>query len=76
LKRRNILRQFISLRLALETGVWGISSKNQQKMTSVYIPVDEFVRAADSILERQRLYEKKFSDHSYMGLWYEELDGN
>jgi len=76
LKRRNILRQFVSLKLALETGVWGIPSVDQRKRVSVFISVDEFIHAADSILDRQHLYERKFSDHQYMELCYEDLEPN
>ena len=76
LKRRNILRTLLSLKLALETDKWVkfSSEKFFSKKKIVSFITDELEQGFIQTRNWEKQGEAMFSDHPLITIWYQELD--
>ena len=74
LKRKNILKTYVSQETALRTNNW-VSQGEYPKLNypSIYLNYDLVLRAFEQTRQREQEGEKLFSEHQMMNIIYEDL---
>jgi LPS sulfotransferase NodH len=73
LKRKNILRTLISLKLALVSDTWVKYSSEHSKKKSVTFTKSELMEGFIQTKNWEMRGEEMFNDHPLLTIWYEEL---
>ncbi|MCB0163914.1 MAG: hypothetical protein KDI79_06805 [Anaerolineae bacterium] len=76
LKRKNILRNLVSQRIAKKTGIWETFDDRRFKGVSkrqVKFTFEELIAGFETIRNLENEFDEKFSDHPKIVLYYEDL---
>jgi len=75
LKRKNLLKSYVSLRMAQETGIWTVSSLSPttQPALSLTLHPKECESYFNSMETHIKLFDEYFSNHKYIEVTYETL---
>lgn len=80
IKRKNILRTYISKLVAEKTGAWNSSQEKDEKKSldkKVFVDIDHCLRELRTLKELETEYgPQKYSHHAYIELFYEDLVDN
>lgn len=78
LRRRNLLRQYVSKLLAIQTKQWVLFDDADKQNASVHLNLDEFYKYCESIHSYYACLYKELYDSGqrYHELWYENLAGD
>jgi hypothetical protein len=75
LRRRNLLRMFLSMKIAFKTGAWwSLSGMPGLDERAVVLDPDEFRAYVDQSLRQRDSAEAAFASHPIFPLWYEEFE--
>jgi hypothetical protein len=73
LKRRNLLRAFVSSQIAAKTKVYGMSSTDARQKTTVRIDIDKCLRYLQNQSEAVAQYDALLSDRTVLHIEYADL---
>jgi len=77
LKRRNLLRYYLSQKIALMTNQWTIfSDENAYRDISVELSYKDCLKAFEQTHQYQKQYQDFFVDHPIIDVFYEDLSSN
>lgn len=80
IKRKNILRTYVSKLVAVKTGAWNSGQEDHQKNSSdkkVLVDLDHCLKALRTIKRLEEEYDHlKYPQHDYIELFYEDLVEN
>jgi len=76
LKRRNLLRRFLSLRKAEISDLWSLKRDEQKEpfaQPPVELPIVTCIEDINTVETKQAEYDERFKNHSVLELFYEDL---
>jgi LPS sulfotransferase NodH len=78
LRRRNVLRQYVSLQIAFNSGIWARNRRHASPAVderAVTVDIERFIRYVYNLLENQRAAERALADAGVdaLDVWYEDL---
>jgi hypothetical protein len=75
LRRRNLLRMFLSMKIAFKTGAWwSLSGMPGLDERAIALDAGEFRTYVDQSLRQRDAAEAAFASHPIFPLWYEEFE--
>lgn len=78
LKRKNLLRQYLSFQTAFETNEWRRTKDKviKNKVHEITIKYDKFAEYIELQKNNMQKYDECFKDHNMVNIFYEDLDKN
>jgi LPS sulfotransferase NodH len=71
--REDILKLYVSLKLAQKTNTWSSSNANQKNKPKIFVKADEFKLFAETYVQRQQYFKTQFKTHDVLVVRYEDL---
>ncbi len=72
-KRRNLLRRYLSYRLAEETGQWWTAADAEVRRTKIVLTLPEILADIAMVRTQQREYDQLLVNHRVLELYYEDI---